>query len=97
MRIVLTRRYNAQLALHLAYGVERFGEASAEQAFRRIDILIFRELASSPKSGRFHPERDFFNRAVPKTPFVIYYRYDERRDVLTMLAIFNDRQNHETF
>ena len=97
MRIVLTRRYKAQLALQLAYGVERFGTAAANSAFRKIDRLIFRDLAANPKSGRHHAERNFFNRAVSKTPFMIYYRYDSRRDVLTVLAIFNDRQNRDTF
>ena len=97
MRIKLSRRAAAELEYHFEAGVGRFGAPIAERTFARVRHLIFDLLPANPEFGAYRANRDLFECVVARTPFVIFYRYDDGRDEITVVAIFNQSQTRDWF
>ena len=93
MRIILSRRVEAELEHHFTYGVEKFGRHVAERTFARIRRFLFTSLSAFPYTGVFHSEREIYEAAIPRTPFVVFYRIDAAADVLTVVALFHGAQD----
>jgi len=100
MKVVLSRRVKAELASHFEYGVGEFGRPVAERTFARVTHMIERVLPAHPESGTYSADRDIFERVVPNTPFVIFYRLhsNPRGDRhITVTAFFNFSQDRDSF
>ena len=97
MRISLARRVEAELADKFEYGVERFGNAVAERTFQRVRHMIFQTIPAQPEAATYHVDRDLFERVIPRTPFVIFYRHDPRAEEITVLALFGHSENRDSF
>jgi plasmid stabilization system protein ParE len=96
MRISLSRRAAAELEYYFEAGVGRFGVPIAERTFSRVKHLIFDLLPANPELGTYRANRDLYECVVARTPFVIFYRYDDR-DEITIAAIFNQSQARDWF
>ena len=98
MRISLSRRVEAELEDKFEYGAERFGDAVAERTFRRVRHMIFQTIPAQPEAATYHEDRDLFERVIPRTPFVVFYRYDRasRRDHRAR-ALSGSPKNRDSF
>ncbi len=97
MRVILSRRVEAELEHNFEYGVERFGHGVAEQTFGRVRHMIFQVLPAQPKAATYHEDRDVFERVIPDTPFVFFYRYNARAEEITVLALFGQSEHRDSF
>ena len=88
MRIILSRRAEAEIEDKFEYGAERFGDAVAERTFSRVRHMIFQTIPAQPEAATYHADRDLFERVIPRTPFVVFYRYNARAEEITVLALF---------
>jgi len=96
MRIVLSKRVEAELERHFARGVERFGKVVAERTFRRVRRFLLESLAAHPRIGVYRSGRNVYEAVIPHTPFVAFYRIDTATDTLTVVALFHYAQDRET-
>ena len=97
MKINLSRRVEAELEQNFEYGVERFGDAVAERTFSRIRHMIFQTIPAQPEAATYHGDRDLFERVIPRTPFVVFYRYNARTEQITVLALFGQSEDRDSF
>jgi plasmid stabilization system protein ParE len=97
MRITLSRRVEAELEDKFEYGAERFGYEDAERTFRRVRHMIFQTIPAQPDAATYHKDRDVFERVIPRTPFVVFYRYNARAEAITVLALFGQSENRDAF
>ncbi len=97
MKIRLSRRVEAELALHFEFGVARFGTATAGRTFERIRNAIFSTLPMQPRIGKHLSDRNVFKYVIAGTPFVLFYRIDSRADDLSVVAIFHGSQDRREF
>jgi len=97
MRITLSRRVEAELEDKFEYGAERFGDAVVERTFRRVRHMIFQTISAQPEAATYHEDRDLFERMIPRTPFVVFYRHDPRAEEITVLALFGQSENRDSF
>jgi len=97
MKITLSRRIEAELEHHFEYGVERFGHRVAERTFGRVRHMIFQVLPEQPRAATYHEDRDVFERVIPCTPFVFFYRYNARAEEITVLAFYRHSENRDSF
>jgi plasmid stabilization system protein ParE len=74
MKVTLSRRVEAELEDKFEYGAERFGDSVAERTFSRVRHMIFQTIPAQPEAATYHQDRDLFERVIPRTPFVVYYR-----------------------
>jgi plasmid stabilization system protein ParE len=97
MRISLSRRVEAELEDKFEYGAERFGKSVAERTFRHVRHMIFQTIPVQPEAAIYHKDRDLFERVIPHAPFVVFYRYDRRAEEITVLALFGQSENRDSF
>jgi plasmid stabilization system protein ParE len=97
MRIVLSARFETDIARQLDYGTNRFGPLVAQRTFARVDKFLFQFLASNPYSGKYLEERGIYEAWIAKTPFVIFYRVDTQSDTITVLALLHHAQDRAAF
>jgi hypothetical protein len=74
MRIILSRRVEAELADHFAFGVARHGSRVAERTFQRVRKFLFQSLPAHPQFSFYRADRGVYERFIPRTPFVVFYR-----------------------
>ena len=86
MRIMLSRRAEAELEYKFEDGAARFGTAIAERTFSRVRHMIFQTIPAQPEAATYDEDRDLFECVIPHTPFVVFYRYDARAEEITVLA-----------
>ena len=97
MKVVFTPRAEADLAHHLNYGIQHFGQAVAKRTLARLKSYLDPFLVTHPRTATFHSEINAFETWVPKTPFVIFFRLEPDNDVLRVLAIFHHAQDRSAF
>ena len=97
MKIIVSLRVEAELEDKFEYGVERFGYDDAERTFRRVRHMIFQTIPAQPEAATYHKDRDLFERVIPHTPFVVFYRYSARAEAITVLALFGQSENRDAF
>lgn len=97
MRVVYTPRAAAQLARHLAYGIDHFGTAVATRTVKRLRSFVRLTITRFPRASRYHASIDAFESWVPGTPFVVYYRYSANDEIVTVIAIFHHAQDRRDF
>jgi plasmid stabilization system protein ParE len=95
MRITLSHRVEAEL--EDKFGAERFGYDDAERAFRRVRHMIFQTIPAQPEAATYHKDRDLFERVIPRRPFVVFYRYNAQAEEITVLALFGQSENRNSF
>ena len=97
MRIILSRRVEAELEHQFEYGVERFGRPVAERTFGRVRHMIFHVIPAQPQAATYHEDRDLFERVIPRTPFVVFYRFDARAEEVTVLSLPRQSEDRDSF
>ena len=97
MKIVLSARAEADIAMQLEYGVANFGHPVAERTFARVERFLFERLAEHPTTGRYIQERDIYEAWIVRTPFVILYRVNREVQTVTVLALFHHAQDRSGF
>jgi plasmid stabilization system protein ParE len=95
MKVVFSRRFEAELDHHFREGVKRFGESVASATFLKVDRALRHILAEQPYLGRFFPGRKCYRYVVARTPFVIYYQI--KGDRLIAVAIRHGAQDRTEF
>ncbi|NJO34973.1 MAG: type II toxin-antitoxin system RelE/ParE family toxin [Rhodospirillales bacterium] len=95
MRIVLSARVEADIANQLQHSIDHFGTAVAERTFARLDTFLFKFLADYPLAGR--PIEGIYEAWVARTPFVVFYRVEPDKDIVTVLALFHHAQDRAGF
>jgi plasmid stabilization system protein ParE len=76
MKVVLTDIAEAQLDHQFLSGVERFGVATAQKTFQRVDRFFATTLANYPRTGTYLSSEDRYEWPIPGTPFFILYRIE---------------------
>lgn len=97
MKVLLSERVETDIANQLEYGVHSFGQSAAERTFARVDRFLFKFLPQHPDAGRHHAAHGMFEAAIPRTPFVVFYRVDEIAREIIVLALFHHAQDRSTF
>jgi plasmid stabilization system protein ParE len=97
MRVILSRRVEAELEHKFQYGAERFGDAVAERTFGRVRHMIFQTIPAQPSAATYHEDRDVFERVIPRTPFVVFYRYDADAKEITVLSLPGQSEDRDSF
>lgn len=97
MRVTLSARVEAELERQFEYGVERFGHDVAERTFGRVRHMIFDVIPAQPEAAEYHVDRDIFERAIPQTPFVVFYRYDERAQAINVNGFYRHSWDRDSF
>lgn len=97
MKVVFSRRVENELAALFERGIAMFGHGVAERTYHRLRRALIVSLAERPRLGVFLPKRQVFRLVVAHTPFVAYYRFDERAKTITILAIFHRGQKRREF
>ena len=82
-----------QLKDILTEGVQKFGEDVADRTATRIDIAVHSLLCHFPDWFAKEAYRGLHTYAVPKTPVVVAYNFDEKE--LRVHFIFHQGQNRE--
>lgn len=95
MRVVFSRRFEAELERHFREGYVRFGERVTSDTFLRIDRALRITLARQPYLGRYFAARDVYRYVIVRTPFVVYYRV--KGDRLIAVAIRHGAQDRIEF
>jgi len=97
MKIILSLRAEAEIEDKFEYGAERFGDAIAERTFTRVRHMIFQTIPAQPEAATYDEDRDLFERVIPHTPFVVIYRYNAQDEEITVLALFGQSENRNSF
>lgn len=97
MKILLSERVEADIAHQFEYGVQRFGQAVAERTFARVDTFLFKFLPAHPHTGRRIDQLGIYETWISRTPFVIFYRVDDVKQEITILALFHHAQDRASF
>ena len=97
MKVLLSARVEVELVQHFEFGIQRFGRFVAERTFARVRRFLFQALADYPLLGLRCPQPGLYERVIPKTPFVCFYQVDAERDTITVVAIFHQAQDRESF
>jgi len=97
MRIIVSRRVEAELADHFAFGVARHGSRVAERTFQRVRKFLFQSLPAHPRFSVYRADKGVYERFIPRTPFVVFYRVNLDLDELTVVAIFHHAQDRDGF
>jgi len=74
MSIILTSTFQRHIGAAYDYGVQRFGQKTAERTYRRVIGHIENTLQTYPRTGRWRDDIGCFQSWVPRTPFVVFYR-----------------------
>ena len=96
MRIVLSLRAETEIEDKFEYGAARFGDAVAERTFSRVRRMIFRNIPAQPEAAIYDEDRDLFERVIPRTPFVVFYRYDARAKEITVVSLPGQSQDRDS-
>ena len=97
MKVIITPRAETDIAEQQAWGIGRFGPATADRTFERVADFLEKHLSDFPRAaGNQIPERDLWEAPVPGTPFINFYRI-EPGDIVRVLALFHHAQNRSTF
>lgn len=96
MEVLLTPTAQAQLDHQLTVSVRLFGKAVAAKTLGRIERSL-RLLSEFPASGRWREERNLYETAIPRTPFVLVYRIEERAGIVRILGVFHAGQDRSDF
>ena len=97
MKVVLSARVEDDLRRQIAYSKEKFGERVAAQTLRRVRALFFVRLISKPPPGKKVKSLVLREAWIRRTPFVIFYRIDNKRKEITILALFHHAQDRSSF
>ena len=97
MRIILSLRAEAEIEDKFEYGAERFGDEVAEHTFSRVRHMIFQTLPAQPEAATYDEDRDLFERVIPRTPFVVFYRYDADAKEITVLSLPGQSEDRDSF
>jgi plasmid stabilization system protein ParE len=97
MKVVLTDTAEAQLSHQFLSGIERFGFATAQKTFKRVDRFFATTLTDYPRTGTYLPREDRYEWPIPGTPFVILYRIEENSQIVRVLGFFYYSQSRTDF
>jgi plasmid stabilization system protein ParE len=97
MKIIVSLRAKAEIEDKFEYGAARFGDAVAERTFSRVRHMIFQTIPAQPEAATYHKDRDLFERLIPHTLFVVFYGYNARAEAITVLALFGQSENRDSF
>ena len=95
MKVVITPRAQVQYDNQLRYGIARHGERTALRTFARVNESLSNTIALFPHFGGAIAERGLYARQIPRTPFVVVYRIDERNDVVDVIGFYHHAQDRE--
>jgi plasmid stabilization system protein ParE len=98
MKIRYTATARRQIAAQLSYLVDVGAPRAAARLRERIAAFVENVVAAHPRAACSIPERDIREAWIPRTPYVIQYRYNEPTQTITILALFHtsqDRSNPE--
>jgi plasmid stabilization system protein ParE len=97
MKIVLTDIAHAQLDHQFLSGVERFGFATAQKTFKRVDRFFATTLTDYPRTGTYLPSHNQYEWPIPGTPFVILYRIEDTNQIVRVLGFIYYSQSRAGF
>ena len=81
--------------LHLALPVTASGWRN--EPFRRVRKFLFWSLPAHPRFSVYRADKDVYERFIPRTPFVVFYRVNLDLDEWTVVAVFHHAQDREAF
>lgn len=97
MRVIVTRRAEADIDHQYEWGVSRFGVQVANSTFARVRQFIEVSLESHPRAGKLLPRPNLYESWIPRTPFVVFYLVDDAADTVWVLALFHTSQDRADF
>jgi plasmid stabilization system protein ParE len=97
MKVVLTDMAEAQLDRQFISGVDRFGFATAQKTFKRVDRFFATTLSDYPRTGTYRPNESWYEWPIPGTPFVIQYRIEDTNQIVRVLGFFHYSQSRTGF
>jgi plasmid stabilization system protein ParE len=97
MNLVIAPRAEQDIKGQLEFGVRTFGRETAERTLEKIFDFLEGVLVQFPRSGNFNPETKTFETWIPKTPFVVFYRLDQQKNDLIVVALFHHAQDRSKF
>ena len=93
MNIVIAPRARRELGNQLGYLVDRGAIARARWLEQRLTHYLAHTVAPYPRTGTFLAHRDLWEMWVPRTPFVVWYRFSETE--LQIVRLWNAAQNRQ--
>jgi len=75
MKVVFDRQAESDLADQLDYMIAQGAASAGRRLEQRLLSFIDRTLANYPRSGTFVAHRDLWETWVPRTRFIIWYRF----------------------
>ncbi len=91
MKIVIAPRARRDLANQLGYLVDQGAMPAARSLERRLTNFLNNTVACYPRSGTFVAYRELWETWVPRTRFVIWYRFTA--DALQIVRVWHASQN----
>ena len=97
MKLVVTSRARAQIDHQMRFSMHHHGPRTAHRTFSRVEAYLSNVVTMFPRSGRSVQGPDIYERAVPRTPFVVIYRINEENDMVQLLGYFHHAQDRADF
>ena len=93
MKVTIAPRARRELGAQLGYLVDRGAVARARWLENRLSHYLSTTVAAYPRTGTYLTHRDFWETWVPRTPFVLWYRYTDTE--LQIARIWHTSQNRD--
>ena len=91
MKIILAPRARKQLANQMRYLVDQHAHDAARKFERTISNFLKGTVALYPASGTYLTHRELWERAVPQSHFVVWYRFT--REEIEVVRVWHSSQN----
>ena len=93
MKIIIAPRARRDLANQLGYLVDQGATPAARRLEQRLTTFLNGTVARYPRSGAFIAQRDLWETWVPRTRFVIWYRFTA--DELQIVRVWHSSQDRQ--
>jgi plasmid stabilization system protein ParE len=91
---VLDRQAEADLQAQIDYLIEHGAVSAAERLSARVRAFLSDFLTVHPATGRFLEHRDLWETWIPRTRFVVWYRFTDTE--LQVARVWHTAQNRQS-
>ena len=93
MKVTIAPRARRELGTQLGYLVDRGAVARARWLENRLSHYLSTTVAAYPRTGTYLTHRDLWETWVPRTPFVLWYRFSAAE--LQVVRLWHGSQNRQ--
>ena len=93
MNVEYTSTARRHIAAQIGFLIDRGAVRAARRLRSRIDNFIQGFVARHPRASRYIPQDEVYETWIPRTPYVLIYKFEPTRDTVTILALFHTSQD----